>query len=151
MVSDWGAVRDRVAALRGGLDWEMPGPQARRVKAVVEAVRSGELAEATLDEAVRRILRIVFKAQETPKGGAFDVDAHHGLARKIAAEGMVLLKNDPCRRKGACCRCEATSRSPSSAVPPKPPTSRAAAVRTSTRPGWMCRSRSFSPAPMTPN
>ncbi|MCX6029953.1 MAG: glycoside hydrolase family 3 C-terminal domain-containing protein [Chloroflexi bacterium] len=94
VVSDWGTVRDRVAALRGGVDWEMPGPQDRRVKAVVEAVRSGELAEATLDESVRRILRIVFKAQETPKGGAFDVDAHHRLARKIAAEGMVLLKND---------------------------------------------------------
>jgi beta-glucosidase len=94
VVSDWGAVRDRVAALRGGLDLEMPGPQDRRVKAVVEAVRSSELAEATLDESVRRILRIVFKAQETPKGGAFDPDAHHRLARKIAAEGMVLLKND---------------------------------------------------------
>ena len=94
VVSDWGAVRDRVAALRGGLDWEMPGPQARRVHAVVAAVRSGELAETTLDESVRRILRIVFMAQETPKGGAFDVDAHHSLARKIAAEGMVLLKND---------------------------------------------------------
>ncbi|MGD9049221.1 MAG: glycoside hydrolase family 3 C-terminal domain-containing protein, partial [Anaerolineae bacterium] len=95
VVSDWGAVRDRVAALRGGLDWEMPGPQDRRVKAVVEAVQSGELAEATLDESVRRILRIVFKAQETPKGGTFDLDAHHKLAHKIAAEGMVLLKNDP--------------------------------------------------------
>jgi beta-glucosidase len=94
VVSDWGAVRNRVAALRAGLDWEMPGPQHRRVKAVVEAVRSGELAEATLDESVRRILRIVFKARETPKGGAFDVGAHHGLARKIAAEGIVLLKND---------------------------------------------------------
>jgi beta-glucosidase len=94
VVSDWGAVRDRVAALRGGLDWEMPGPQDRRVKAVVEAVRSGELAEATLDESVRRILRIVFKARETPKGGAFDADAHHRLARKVAAEGAVLLKND---------------------------------------------------------
>ena len=77
VVSDWGAVRDRVAALQGGLDWEMPGPQDRRVKAVVEAVRSGELDEAILDESVRRILRIVFKAKETPKGGAFDVDAHH--------------------------------------------------------------------------
>ncbi len=94
VVSDWGAVRDRVAALKGGLDWEMPGPQDRRVKAVVEAVRSGELDEAVLDESVRRILRIVFKARETPKGGSFDVDAHHELARQIAAEGMVLLKND---------------------------------------------------------
>jgi beta-glucosidase len=94
VVSDWGAVRDQVAALRGGLDWEMPGPQARHVRAVVEAVRSGELAEAILDESARRILRIVFKAQETPKGGTFDVDGHCSLAHKIAAEGMVLLKND---------------------------------------------------------
>jgi beta-glucosidase len=95
VVSDWGAVRDRVASLRGGLDWEMPGPRDRRVEAVVEAVRSGALAEATLDESVRRILRIVFKAREVPKGGSFEVEAHHGLARKIAAEGMVLLKNEP--------------------------------------------------------
>ena len=41
VVSDWGAVRDRVAALKGGLDWEMPGPQERRVQAVDEAVRAG--------------------------------------------------------------------------------------------------------------
>lgn len=94
VVSDWGAVRDRVAALKGGLDWEMPGPQERRIQAVVEAVRSGELDEAVLDESVRRILRIVFKAKETPKGGDFDVDAHHELARQIASEGMVLLKNN---------------------------------------------------------
>lgn len=94
VVSDWGAVRDRVAALKGGLDWEMPGPQERRVQAVVEAVRSGELDEAVLDESVRRILRIVFKAKETPKTGKFDVDAHHELARQIASEGMVLLKNN---------------------------------------------------------
>ena len=100
VVSDWGAVRDRVAALRGGLDLEMPGPQDRRVKAVVKAVRSGDLAEATLDVSVRRILRIVFKARETPKGAAFDLDAHHNLARQIAAEGMVLLKNDPLSEQG---------------------------------------------------
>ena len=94
VVSDWGAVRDRVAALKGGLDLEMPGPQDRRVKAVVEAVRSGKLEEAVLDESVRRILTIVFKAKETPKNGTFDVDAHHALAHKIASAGMVLLKNN---------------------------------------------------------
>lgn len=94
VVSDWGAVRDRVAALNGGLDLEMPGPQDRRVRAVVDAVRSGELDEATLNESVRRILTIVFRAKETPKNGTFDVDAHHELAHKIASEGMVLLKNN---------------------------------------------------------
>ncbi|MFZ2361483.1 MAG: glycoside hydrolase family 3 C-terminal domain-containing protein [Anaerolineae bacterium] len=94
VVSDWTAVHDRVAALRAGLDLEMPGPRPRRTQAVIDAVLAGELAEATLDEAVRRILRIVFKAAETPKGGAFDAASHHALARRIAAESMVLLKND---------------------------------------------------------
>jgi beta-glucosidase len=94
VVSDWGAVHDRVAALAGGLDLEMPGPRERRVKSVVEAVRAGDLDEAVLDEAVRRILTIVFKAAETPKSGKFDIEMHHTLARKVAAEGMVLLKNN---------------------------------------------------------
>ncbi len=94
VVSDWGAVHDRVASLKGGLDLEMPGPQDKRVEAVVEAVHSSELDEKILDESVRRILSIVFKAQETSKGGEFDVEAHHLQARKIASEGMVLLKND---------------------------------------------------------
>lgn len=94
VVSDWGAVHDRVASLKGGLDLEMPGPQDRRVRSVVEAVRSGKLDEALLDESVRRILNIVFKAKETPKKGTFDKDAHHQLAQQIAAEGMVLLKNN---------------------------------------------------------
>jgi beta-glucosidase len=94
VVSDWGAVHDRVASLKGGLDLAMPGPQRHFVQAVVDAVQAGELDESVLDEAVRRILTIVYKAQETPKGGEFDVAAHHALARRIAAEGMVLLKND---------------------------------------------------------
>ena len=94
VVSDWGAVHDRVASLRGGLDLEMPGPRDRRVKAVVEAVHAGTLDEPVLNESVRRILSVVFKAAATPKGGTFDAPAHHALARKIAAEGMVLLKNN---------------------------------------------------------
>ena len=94
VVSDWGAVRDRVAALKAGLDWEMPGPQDRRVKAVVEAVRCGDLDEAVLDESVRRILRVVFMSKDTPKGGRFDIEGHHALAQQAAAEGIVLLKNN---------------------------------------------------------
>ena len=94
VVSDWGAVHDRVEALEAGLDLEMPGPRDRRVKAVIDAVRSGKLEEPVLDESVRRILEIVFKAAETKKGAAFDVAGHHALARRVAGEGMVLLKND---------------------------------------------------------
>ncbi len=94
VVSDWGAVHDRVASLQGGLDLEMPGPRPKRVQAVIQAVQDGVLDEAVLDEAVRRILKIVYKAAETPKGEPFDQEAHHAMARKIAAEGMVLLKND---------------------------------------------------------
>lgn len=94
VVSDWGAVHDRVAALKAGLDLEMPGPKQTRVNAVIEAVGNGELDEATLDEAVRRILRVTLCAAQTPKGGEFDAAAHHALARKVAAEGMVLLKNN---------------------------------------------------------
>ncbi len=94
VVSDWGAVHDRVKALLGGLDLEMPGPQDQRVNAVIEAVNAGELEMDVLDEAVRRILKIVFKAQETIGVKEFDVDAHHELAREIAGEGIVLLKNN---------------------------------------------------------
>ena len=94
VVSDWGAVHDRVRALQGGLDLEMPGPQPRRTQAVIDAVRSGALDEAVLDEAVRRILSVVFKAAQTSLGGEFDADGHHALARKVAGEGIVLLKNN---------------------------------------------------------
>ncbi len=94
VVSDWGAVRNQTAALAGGLDLEMPGPQPGSVQAVIAAVQNGSLDEAVVDEAVRRILGIVFKAKETPKGGDFDVDGHHELARRVASEGMVLLKNN---------------------------------------------------------
>ncbi len=95
VVSDWGAVHDRVASLKAGLDWEMPGPKASRVRAVIDAVQSGQLDEAVLDESVRRILRIVFMAAKTPKGTvSFDVDAHHALAQRVSSETMVLLKNN---------------------------------------------------------
>jgi beta-glucosidase len=94
VVSDWGAVWDRVSALRAGLDLEMPGPKPERVERVVRAVRSGELDESVLDQAVLRILRVVLRAAETPKGGTLDVAAGHALARELAANGMVLLKNN---------------------------------------------------------
>lgn len=94
VVSDWGAVHDLVASLSAGLALEMPGPQPGHVQAVIDAVNAGTLAEAALDEMVERLLTIVLRAQETPKGESeLDVDGHHALARRIAGETIVLLKN----------------------------------------------------------
>jgi beta-glucosidase len=94
VISDWGAVQSRVKALEAGLDLEMPGPRPGHVHAVAEAVRSGTLYEGVLDLSTYRVLSMIFKAAETPKGGTFDVEGHHALANKIAGEGMVLLKNN---------------------------------------------------------
>jgi beta-glucosidase len=70
VVSDWGAVHDRVKSLaRAGWTWRCPAPSRGARRPSSTAVRAGALDEAVLDEAVRRILRIVFLAAETPKGG----------------------------------------------------------------------------------
>ncbi|WRP17544.1 glycoside hydrolase family 3 C-terminal domain-containing protein [Carboxydochorda subterranea] len=101
VISDWGAVDDRVAGIEAGLDLEMPGPSPCNDRRIVEAVRSGRLDEQALDRAVTRILALVERALAQP--GARDparglqapeVEAHHRLARRAAARCMVLLKND---------------------------------------------------------
>ena len=95
VVSDWGAVHNRVKSLKGGLDLEMPGPHERSVKAVIQAVQSGECDISVLDDSVEPILKIAFKAQESAaEDSTFDVEAHHQLAKEIASEGIVLLKNN---------------------------------------------------------
>lgn len=97
VVSDWGAVHDRVAALDAGLDLQMPAAGPRPDEAVVDAVRAGMLDETVLDTAVRRVLHLVARALPAldDTGATYDVDAHHALAREAAAGGAVLLKNDP--------------------------------------------------------
>jgi beta-glucosidase len=104
VVSDWAAVHDRPAAVAAGLDLEMPGPRPRRAQAVVDAVRDGSLDPAVVDQAVLRILRIVAKTTTTGKGGSFDASAHHTLARRIAADGIVLLKNEAILPLSQTCR-----------------------------------------------
>jgi beta-glucosidase len=95
VVSDWGAVHDRVAALRGGLDLEMPPNLGVSDAAIVEAVRDGSLDESVLDEAVGRVLRLVDRSQPAlAEGAEFNLDDHHSLARRAAHESAVLLKND---------------------------------------------------------
>jgi len=94
VVSDWGAVHDRVAALRGGLDLEMPPNLGVSDAAIVEAVRSGSLEESILDESVSRVLRLVDQSQPAlAEGISFDPDDHHALARRAGHESAVLLKN----------------------------------------------------------
>jgi beta-glucosidase len=94
VVSDWGAVHDRVAALRGGLDLEMPPNLGYSDAAIVEAVRNGSLEESILDETVSRVLRLVDRSQPgLAEGASFDFDDHHALARRAAHESAVLLKN----------------------------------------------------------
>ncbi len=94
VVSDWGAVHDRVAALAAGLDLEMPPQLGWSDRALVDAVRSGDLDEKLLDIAVTRVLSLVARSPEAYDGEPVDHDAHHALARAAARECAVLLTND---------------------------------------------------------
>ncbi|GEL95332.1 glycoside hydrolase family 3 C-terminal domain-containing protein [Cellulomonas composti] len=97
VVSDWGAVHDRVTALAAGLDLQMPSGGTRPDDEVVAAVRDGRLDEAVLDQAARRVLRLVAQGIEGARSTdehRVDDAAHHALAREAAAAGTVLLKND---------------------------------------------------------
>ncbi len=95
VVSDWGAVSDRVAGVKAGLDLEMPSSGGVNDKKIIEAVKNGSLNESVVDQTVKRILTIVDKFENYKDSTAiFDRDADHEMARKIAGESMVLLKND---------------------------------------------------------
>ena len=97
VVSDWGAVNDRVAGLAAGLDLEMPSSEGRTDAELVAAVQSGALDERLLDTAAaprsssscRRP-----RARRRRADAAYDADAHHALAREVAGASIVLLKND---------------------------------------------------------
>ncbi|MCL6658548.1 beta-glucosidase [Paenibacillus amylolyticus] len=94
VLSDWTAVNDRIRGLKAGLDLEMPGPANYNAKAIIEAVQNGSLAEEQLDRSVGRILKLVERVT-----GKKDMDSspdsdYHALARKAAAESIVLLKNE---------------------------------------------------------
>ncbi len=105
VMSDWGAVADPVAAVAAGLDLEMPSSGERGPKAVVQAVQAGTLDETVLDEAVSRILTTHDRLRAARSETRFEPQAHHELARRAAAAGSVLLKNQdgllPFRRKRA--------------------------------------------------
>ena len=96
VVSDWGAVNDRVVGLPAGLDLEMPASNGVTDRQLVAAVQDGSLDEAALDLAAQRVIDLVEKAQAGAGrvAGPLDVDAHHALAREAAGRSIVLLRNE---------------------------------------------------------
>lgn len=95
VMSDWGAVNDRVKGLQAGLELEMPGNGGLNDKKIMEAVRNGTLDEAVLDKAVERILKTVLRYRDAQCPAAkFDREAHHLKAAKLETECAVLLKNN---------------------------------------------------------
>lgn len=100
VISDWGAVNDRVEGIRAGLDIEMPTSDGIHDDEIALAVKNGELEEKELDVVVERILNYVYQCAKNReknntknKGKECDYAKHHDLAKKAATEGAVLLKN----------------------------------------------------------
>jgi beta-glucosidase len=105
VISDWGAVSDKVASIAAGLDLQMPGPDAEAAKAVAAAVDRSELDPAVVARAAARIIALARRATDAKRDGVVvDIDSHHALAHEAAAAAIVLLKNDrsllPLQRTG---------------------------------------------------
>lgn len=96
VLSDWGAVADHVAAIKAGLDLEMPGNGEESVQQIVYAVQQGELEESLLDTAVLRVLQLVEKYGLTQDKQPlnYSKEAQHKFAQKAAEDSMILLKNE---------------------------------------------------------
>ena len=94
VMSDWGAVNDRVKGLEAGLELEVPASGGDNDAMIVKAVKDGALEEKILDQAVERILRIIFEYADHRKPQEFTMEKDHEEAQHIAEESMVLLKNE---------------------------------------------------------
>lgn len=94
VVSDWGALNDRIAGLKAGLDLEMPGSRGTNDKKIKRAIENHTLDEEILDQSVERILTKIFEYVDNKKEVVFNKESHHQVARQLANESAVLLKND---------------------------------------------------------
>lgn len=95
VVSDWGAVNNRVQGVKAGLDLEMPGNKGMNDAKIIEAVKNGELSEAELNTVVLRMIKFAIEMKEREDANSkVDLEANHRLARKAAAYSAVLLKNE---------------------------------------------------------
>ncbi|ADH66465.1 glycoside hydrolase family 3 C-terminal domain-containing protein [Nocardiopsis dassonvillei] len=105
VVSDWGAVQDRPAAVAAGLDLEMPGDGGASDARLLAAVEAGACSTEDVDTAASRVAALAARArgsrrdraadpERAPEVGAREIEDHHALAREVAARCVVLLKND---------------------------------------------------------
>ena len=95
VVSDWGAVDNRVNGVKAGLDLEMPASMGKNDNYIVDAVRLGKLDIKDVDKCVRHVLELIEKYEDGKKSGVvWNKEKDHKLAAKIESECMVLLKNE---------------------------------------------------------
>lgn len=94
VVTDWGAANDRVQGIIAGNDLEMPTSGGYNDKKIADAVRKGQLSIDMLDRRIDALLDLIFKSEKALGCYTYDKKAHHELAHKVAAQSMVLLKNE---------------------------------------------------------
>ena len=94
VMTDWGASNYRVLGVGSGCDLEMPSSGERNTQRIIRAVRSGKLHESRLDLCVRRILEASQRYLDGKRSAIFDREQDHEIARELAREAMVLLKNE---------------------------------------------------------
>ena len=96
VVTDWGGSNDHALGVKNGSALEMPCPGNDSIRELMAAVQSGKISESDVDARLDEVLELVFTThdavEQSPR--TFDADAHHALARRAAAESIVLLKND---------------------------------------------------------
>ena len=96
VITDWGGSNDHARGVKNGSTLEMPAPGGDSVRELLAAVESGKISESDIDARLSELLPLVFdtKAALDAAPRAFDAAAHHALARRAAAESLVLLKNE---------------------------------------------------------
>lgn len=94
VVTDWGAENDRVEGLLAGQELEMPFSGGANDRKIAQAVRDGKISEGFLDQMVDRLIDLAKKSEKVLGDYTYDAAAHHALAREIAGQCMVLLKNE---------------------------------------------------------
>jgi beta-glucosidase len=93
VVSDWGAVSNRIASLKAGCDLEMPSSMGYHAQQIADEIEDDTELMKAVDTSAERIKRFV-KHYVKEHTETFDEKKHHNLAAKVASESMILLKNE---------------------------------------------------------